>query len=116
MTYKAIAYVGVLAVSILAVNLGYRLATADYEWSGLDEEAAPPSAAATHAPADVGQTDRVAITWGPGPETQSCIPWGSGCTSGGCCAPFACVWTGVGINQKRKCCAGTSGSPFYNCR
>lgn len=49
-------------------------------------------------------------------ETQACIPWGSGCSTGGCCAPFSCMWTGVGINRKKKCCSGTSGSPFYNCQ
>lgn len=48
--------------------------------------------------------------------TASCIPWGSGCTTAGCCAPFSCMWTGVGINKKKKCCGGTSGSPFFNCQ
>jgi len=48
--------------------------------------------------------------------TAACIPWGGGCTSSGCCAPFSCTWTGVGINKKKKCCGGTSGSPFFNCQ
>lgn len=55
-------------------------------------------------------------TWLASAETQACIPWGGGCTTGGCCAPFSCMWTGVGINRKKKCCSGTSGSPFFNCQ